>query len=67
MRFVILKTSDDSNVMGGELSEDNVYICAYPKPIKDNKHPTKLAVGESSLCEYSLSGSKGVYRVVRID
>jgi hypothetical protein len=66
-QFVIVKPGTNENVLGGSIGEDNAYIAAYPRPEPGNKHPHSLEVGESSLCAYSLSGSRGVYRVVRID
>lgn len=63
-RFSIQTTDTGADVLGGPVSENNAYICCYPKvtgkPIAD------LAIGESTLAEYSLSGSHGFYRIVRV-
>lgn len=58
---------DDSEPLGGPLTESNVYVAAYPKPLDGQKHPLKLEPGELSLCKYNLSGTSGVYRVLRVD
>lgn len=65
--YNILAPHTGENVLGGPVSEDNAYIRAYPRVLAGRKAINALAVGESTLAEYSLSGSKGVYRIVRID
>ena len=65
--FRLIDDRDESEPLGGPLTEGNAYIAAYPKPIEGHKHPLKLDVGESSVCKYNLSGTRGVYRVYRID
>lgn len=68
MRFKLLSTKDDSDVLGGAVSEDNPYIRTYSEPVNPgDKAPLALDVGESVLRRYRLSGSVGVYRVVRIE
>lgn len=62
--FAVIDDKDESNVLGGEISGDNVYLRVYPKVI-DGKPLSELEVGESSICRYNLSGSSGVYRVKR--
>ena len=54
------------NVLGGAVSEDNVYIRAYPKLV-DGPKLLDLKVGEESVVEYNLSGSKGTYYVRRVE
>lgn len=67
-RFHIRDTRTDADVLGGAIEEANAYISAYGGPVnKGDKHPRDLDVGESVLRRYSLSGSTGVYRVVRVD
>lgn len=63
MKFVI-ETEQGSDVMGGELDYENCYISIYPK-ILGGKSPKQLEVGESTLAEFSLSGSKGKYWIRR--
>jgi hypothetical protein len=57
---------DDSEPLGGPLREGNPCVGTYAAPMKGNKLIADLAVGESSACEYRLSGERGIYRVLRI-
>lgn len=66
MKFRILKPGTDENVFGGDLEEGNVYVASYAIPLKGEKRPLDLGVEESTLCEYRLSGTRGVYRVFRV-
>ena len=65
-QFKLVDDRDGSEPFGSEIAEGNAYIAAYPVPIKEHKHPLTLDVGESTICRYSLSGTKGVYRIVRV-
>ena len=65
--FKLLKTVDDSDVLGGEVGEDNVYIKTYGSVLPGEKLPADLEVGETTLKEYRLSGQKPtVYKIVRV-
>ncbi len=57
--FKITKPSTDEDILGGPVTEGNAYIAAYPVPLDGRKHPRDLDVFESTMCQYSLSGSKG--------
>lgn len=67
-RFRITDPRTDEDVLGGAVSEDNAYIAAYGAPVnKGDPHPRDLEIGASVLRRYSLSGTTGTYRIVRID
>lgn len=66
MKFYTITDKTDSDVLGGPVSEHNVYISAYADPGL-GKHPRDLEIGEHTWCTYSLSGSKGTYKVTRIE
>lgn len=67
-QFVLKDPKNDEDCLGGPVGENNVYIASYGAPVnKDDKHPKDLAVGESVLRRYSLSGQSGVYKVVRLE
>jgi hypothetical protein len=66
-RFRLIDDRNGSDPLSGPVNGANVYIAAYPVPMKDQKHPRDLEIGESAICKYSLSGSTGVYRVRRLD
>lgn len=66
-QFSIQTTDTAHDVLGGSVGEGNVYITAYPSVLPDNKAISALEVGESTLARYSLSGSSGVYRIVRVE
>lgn len=53
-RLFVLGTDED--VFGGEISEGNAYICAYPKVT--GRPVLSLEVGESTSATYALSGQK---------
>lgn len=64
--FRILDGKDDL-VLGGDVSEDNVYVRVYGSTLRGEKRPTDLAIGESTRKRYALSGQKPtVYRILRI-
>ena len=59
--------TDGSNVLGGSVEHDNVYISLYPVRLKGEPTISSLAVGQSTLCRYHLSMRPPViYRVVRV-
>lgn len=67
-RYSIQDPKNNEDVLGGPVGEENVYITTYGGPVeKGGKEPAELEVGESVLRRYSLSGSTGVYRVVRLE
>lgn len=45
----------------------NVYLTAYPTFEEGSKRPEDLEVHESIAATYSLSQSKGVYQIIRIE
>ncbi len=55
------------DVLGGPVSEKNAYIAAYPRVLDDEPRIADLRVFESTMVEYSLSGSTGRYRIKRIE
>lgn len=66
-QFKLTKTDDSETVMG-PIGEDNVYIASYGAAVnRGDKEPQDLEVGESVLRRYALSGSVGVYKVVRLE
>lgn len=67
MKFKVLDPKNDEDVLGGEVSEDNVYIRTYGVPLKGEKRPVDLAIGETTMVRYSLSGTRGVYRIARTE
>jgi len=69
MTFRIEDPKTGEDVLGGAVDQDNAYVAIYPDPAspEKDKHPLSLGVGESSMCWYRLSGSKGLYRVRRIE
>ena len=68
-KYEIIDDKDGSNVMGeGQVVyEDNAYIAMYPVPVVGQKPVKDLAVGESTLQTYNRSGTRGVYRVTRVE
>lgn len=63
--FKVIDPATNEDVLGGAVSEDNVYIRVYARVCDGHKRIADLDVGESSQCKYSLSGTQGVYLVVR--
>lgn len=57
---------DGEDVMG-PVGEDNVYINAYGVPLPGQTPVHQLKVGESTLVKYSLSGTTGTYKVIRLE
>jgi hypothetical protein len=67
-RFRIIDDRDGSSVLGGDVSENNVYIRTYGALLPGETPIADLAVGESALKRYALSGGKPtVYRVLRVE
>lgn len=55
----------DVDVMGGPLSEEDVYVKTYGVVVV-GRHPRDLDVGESCTKEYALSGQRPTrYRITR--
>ncbi len=50
----------------GRVTEENVYIKAYASISEGEKRPEDLEVGAHTYAEFSLSGSKGLYRIYRV-
>lgn len=67
MRFKLIDPKNDADVLGGPVTEDNVYLRAYGHPIEGERAVRELAVGESTLLKFNLSGTQGVYRCVRLE
>jgi hypothetical protein len=63
-RLQSLTTAED--VLGGAVTEDNVFIAAYGSVLPGYKHPSKLGVGETTRKKYALSGQRPTtYIIVR--
>jgi len=57
----------NESVLGGDVGEGNVYITTYGTVVRGEKAVSDLAVGESTLKRYCLSGSRPtVYRILRL-
>ena len=79
MMFKLTDLKTEGDVLGGPVSEDNVYLRAYGKVlptieidahgnyVEVMKRHTELKVGESILMDFNLSGSLGTYRCTRIE
>lgn len=66
-RYMLRDTATNEDVFG-PVGPDNVYLKTYGIPVNlHDKKVEQLEVGESTLKRYSLSGSSGVYRVVRVE
>ena len=73
MKFVIVEPGtpvfiedgvpSTSGILGGTVSEGNVYISTYA--VYEDVRATELEIGERTRATYNLSGSKGTYDVVR--
>lgn len=60
--------NEDEDVLGGPVTEDNVYIKTYGSRLEGQKPVAELEVGEGSLHRYKLSGQKAtVYKIVRVE
>lgn len=66
-KFKILKPGTDEDVMGGPLNEGNPYVTTYGAPLPGEKLISQLEPWESTLVKYSLSGSTGTHKVLRVD
>lgn len=65
-RFRVLD-GNGSNVLGGDVGQDNVYVRTYGAIVEGEKSIDSLAVGESTRKRYALSGQKPtVYRILRV-
>lgn len=49
----------------GEMGADNVYLAAYAVIGDGAKRPADLRVGERTEARFSLSGSSGIYHIIR--
>jgi hypothetical protein len=63
------QTGDDGEIISagvmGVLEPKSVYITVYPN-YRDDRLPNTLEVGAFSVAEFSLSGTRGVYRIYRV-
>jgi len=67
-KYKLVVPGTDTDVLGGAVSEDNVYISAYGSRLDGEKPVSDLTVGEGSLHRYSLSGQRPtVYKIVRVE
>lgn len=66
-RYRLIDDVDGSFPLGESVSGENVYIAVYARPVDNEKHSRDLQIGESSCCKYSLSGTTGIYRVLRLE
>jgi len=62
--FKVVKPGTDEDVLGGPISEDNPYISSYPSC---DVSPLSLGLYEKTRAKFNLSGTKGVYEIVRVD
>lgn len=68
-RFRILDTATDQDVLGEyTFPYDNPFVSLYGVPLRGNRHPRDLAIGESCLQQYAVSGqAPGVYKILRVE
>ena len=65
MKFRIIDPKNGSDVLGGEVSEDNAHLAINMSTwAKDYR---TLNVGESMIAYFYCSGTSGVYRVLRTE
>lgn len=66
-KFKILD-GNDSDVLGGVVSEDNVFISVYGGDIIEGKLPADLEIGESCRRRYNMSPGRkqAVYKILRV-
>lgn len=65
MKFRIIDPKNDSDVLGGEVSEENAHLTVnMSNRAKDHR---TLNVGESMIAYFHCSGTSGVYRVLRTE
>lgn len=66
-RFKLVDPATEYDVLGGTVDEGNVYVRTYGRTLAGYKPAGELAVGESALREYALSGQKPTtYKLVRV-
>ncbi len=61
--FRIIDPKSDSDILGGEVSEDNAHLTICMS--KSAKNHRMLKIGESMMADFSCSGTYGYYRVLR--
>lgn len=67
-RYTVTDPKNDSDILGGPVSDRNAYIAMYPSPVdRDGKHPLRLDIREHVVCKYNLCGSTTIARVTRIE
>lgn len=67
-KFKLVRPGTDEDVLGGAVTEDNVYVKTYGSRLTGEKSVAELEVGEGSLHRYALSGQKAtVYMIVRVE
>jgi hypothetical protein len=65
--FRITKPGTDEDVFGGLIPRDNCYLRTYGKRLPGEKPLDDLEIGEGCLVKYNLSGSKGTYKIARVE
>lgn len=65
-KFKLVKPGTDEDVLG-VVDEENAYIKTYGARLPGEIAVADLLPGEGSLHRYSLSGSTGVYKIVRVE
>jgi hypothetical protein len=65
--FNIIDPATNANVLGGAVDATNSYVALYPSICEGHKRVLDLEIGESTQAAYNLSGTKGVYLIVRVD
>jgi hypothetical protein len=61
--FRIIDPNNDSDILGGEVSEDNAHLTICMS--QSAKNHRMLNAGESMIAYFSCSGTYGYYRVQR--
>ena len=66
MKFKVINTYDNADVLGGAVSEDNAFVQLYAS--YHDKHYLDLKVGESCLATFKMSSQTPVvHKVVRVE
>jgi hypothetical protein len=64
-KFRIIDPKDGSNVLGGDVAENNAHL---EMNMNEGRDKFKLLnVGESINCKFHCSGTSGYYKVLRVE
>jgi hypothetical protein len=64
-KFRIIDPKDGSNVLGGDVTENNAHLTINMSECRDKYR--MLNIGESITCRFHCSGSTGYYKVLRVE